>query len=148
MTIAAVQSLEASSSASKGAISYIELAQLSAATVFYRGLALVMCKVASRVATKTLKAIKTVPHDEIIDPSGELIEALQSIERNTYRLYTSRKENNRKGFLGSCLDKELVALNHLQSETIVWINEHNADATGLSEDGPHESVDDFIKSLA
>ncbi|WP_286237950.1 hypothetical protein [Neptuniibacter halophilus] len=147
MATMTVRQLEASSSASSGAISYIELARVSACVAFYGSIALVMCKLAKRIAEKTLKAVKEVPEDEIIDPSGELTEALEKIAVTTYELCSPERANKRNGFFSSRLNKELIALNHLHNDTLVWINEHNADAAGLSEGGPYETADDFINSL-
>jgi len=151
MTTITVRHLEASRSASCGAISYIELARLSAYSAFYGCIAYGMCKIAKRLAKITLNAVKNAPENEVIDPSGEFTARIEGVASSSYELYSSIYSNQdlRKGsFFDRLIAKELIALNHLHNEVLVCINEHNADASGLSHDGPYESADDFISSLS
>lgn len=99
-----------------------------------------------------LRVIKAASVDRIIDPSGEIVDRLTARTKRLVDAYEALSALQPASLVDRWVNRKLLRSIERQNvtlnEAITWINEHDADASGRAEGGPHTSVDAFITSLS
>lgn len=99
-----------------------------------------------------LRVVQASPTDHLIDPSGEIVERLTARAKGLVDMHAELSALTRTSWVDRWINRRLLSSfdrqNTILNDAITWINEHDADASGRAEGGPHTSVDAFIASLS